>query len=218
MMKFCKKCNCDTERYADGRCKHCHAISRAKWTAKNIDKWRSYLSDYRSSNRDKLRECSAKWRESNQDKVREIYAKCYAKNADKRREYRAKYFAENHEKCCAASAAWKAANPDRARSAREAWKKANPEKVRVFNQNRRSKVAGGKLSHGLAELLFKLQRGKCACCGEKLGDDYHLDHILPLALGGTNEDSNIQLLRSKCNLQKQAKHPIDFMQQRGFLL
>ena len=38
------------------------------------------------------------------------------------------------------------------------------------------------------------------------------------ALGGLNADSNMQLLRAECNLQKSAKHPVDFMQSRGFLL
>lgn len=73
-------------------------------------------------------------------------------------------------------------------------------------------------SKGLAERLFRLQRGKCACCKKPLGSDYHLDHIMPLALGGVNEDSNIQLLRAKCNMQKHTVHPVEFMQQRGFLL
>jgi 5-methylcytosine-specific restriction endonuclease McrA len=45
-----------------------------------------------------------------------------------------------------------------------------------------------------------------------------MDHIIPLALGGANTDDNIQLLRATCNLQKHTKHPIDFMQQRGYLL
>jgi 5-methylcytosine-specific restriction endonuclease McrA len=80
------------------------------------------------------------------------------------------------------------------------------------------KETGGKLSSKLAARLFVLQKGKCACCLQPLGDDYHIDHIMPLALGGTNTDDNIQLLRAKCNLQKNAKHPVDFMQQRGFLL
>lgn len=70
----------------------------------------------------------------------------------------------------------------------------------------------------IAERLFKLQRGKCACCKQPLGDDYHMDHIMPLSLGGSNTDDNIQLLRAKCNQQKSAKHPVDFMQQRGFLI
>lgn len=55
-------------------------------------------------------------------------------------------------------------------------------------------------------------------CGKPLGDAYHLDHVMPLALGGSNTDDNMQLLRDRCNLQKHAKHPVDFMQERGFLL
>lgn len=106
----------------------------------------------------------------------------------------------------------------------EAWRKNNIERVRSFKrineQNRRARKRenGGVLSKGLTERLFKLQRGKCACCKQPLGDDYHLDHIMPIALGGVNEDWNMQLLASFCNIQKHAKHPIEFMQSKGFLL
>lgn len=131
-----------------------------------------------------------------------------------------------------AQSAYRAANPDKVKSYRAAnaekrnaqyakWAAANPEAVRVIKQNRRARKLenGGRLSKGVAEKLYSLQRGKCACgCKQPLGDDYHLDHIMPIALGGTNTDDNIQLLRAKCNLQKNAKHPVDFMQQRGFLL
>ena len=41
---------------------------------------------------------------------------------------------------------------------------------------------------------------------------------MPLARGGKHEASNLQLLCPPCNMSKNAKHPIDFMQQRGFLL
>lgn len=40
----------------------------------------------------------------------------------------------------------------------------------------------------------------------------------PLARGGTNQRTNLQLLCPPCNLSKSAKDPIDFMQSRGFLL
>lgn len=115
----------------------------------------------------------------------------------------------HHTRCkeCtrAYSAAWYAGNPD----------------APLINQNRRARgiKSVGMLSKGLADKLFALQRGKCACgCKQPLGDDYHLDHIIPLALGGANTDDNIQLLRPLCNHQKNAKHPIDFMQSRGYLL
>ena len=40
----------------------------------------------------------------------------------------------------------------------------------------------------------------------------------PLALGGSNDKANLQLLCPTCNAKKSAKHPIDFMQSRGLLL
>lgn len=64
----------------------------------------------------------------------------------------------------------------------------------------------------------KFTNGKCPCCKQPLGDEFHLDHVIPLALGGPNTDDNMQLLRKTCNLQKSAKHPVQYMQERGFLL
>jgi len=64
-----------------------------------------------------------------------------------------------------------------------------------------------------------LQRGKCACgCGKSLNNEFHMDHRMPIAKGGRHHDDNMQLLLPLCNMQKNAKDPIDFMQSRGFLL
>lgn len=136
----------------------------------------------------------------------------------------AEWYRENSEKARRTSVKWKGANPVLHRRKVDEWQKANKEKVReigrrAYHARRARKLATeGKLSVGLKDRLFGLQRGKCACCGLPLGNDYHLDHIMPLALGGTNTDDNIQLLRAACNMQKRAKHPVDFMRQRGFLL
>jgi hypothetical protein len=101
------------------------------------------------------------------------------------------------------------------------YRKENPDSNRTHLHNRRAlkRNNGGKLSSDLAKKLFSLQRGMCACgCGQALGNDYHLDHRMPIVLGGANEDWNMQLLTQRCNNQKKSKHPIDFMQSRGFLL
>lgn len=126
----------------------------------------------------------------------------------------------NPEKHREAVEAWRKRNPEKCKEMDKRWREMNPEKVRLKSHKRRAdkKKVGGKISSGLSDKLFALQKGKCACCGQPLGDNYHLDHIMPLALGGTNTDDNIQLLRQRCNSQKSAKHPVDFMQQRGFLL
>ena len=136
------------------------------------------------------------------------------------RSYHAAYRGANRDKRNAYNKAYSSANRDKVNALNTAWCAANPEKVRVKRQNysARKKAGGGRLSSDLVGRLYKLQRGKCACCGLPLGDDFHLDHIMPLARGGSNTDDNIQLLRSRCNRQKMAKHPVDFMRERGFLI
>ena len=49
---------------------------------------------------------------------------------------------------------------------------------------------------------FKQQEGRCANCGAPLNQLYHSDHIQPIILGGSNIESNIQLLCDKCNTGK----------------
>lgn len=44
----------------------------------------------------------------------------------------------------------------------------------------------------------------CQHCGAKISDGVclHIDHIKPLAKGGTNDENNLQVLCSECNLAK----------------
>lgn len=68
--------------------------------------------------------------------------------------------------------------------------------------------SGGRLSPGIKETLFKKQRGKCVYCRVDLTTVVpHLDHRMPLTLGGSNTDDNIQLLCPFCNLSKKNTHP-----------
>lgn len=126
----------------------------------------------------------------------------------------------NKAKAKARYEAWSAANPGLAAERASAWNAKHPEIRRELTQNRRAKIraTGEKLSKGIVEKLFALQKGMCPCCALPLGSNYHLDHIVPLFLGGENTDENMQLLRQRCNNQKNKKHPVDFMQSRGFLL
>lgn len=144
----------------------------------------------------------------------------YAANREHRLKVKAIYCAANAEKVAQKKAEWAAANIERRRKVSQQWRHANPDAARAIWQNGRAvrAAAGGKLSSGLTKKLFELQKGMCPCCKQPLGEKYHLDHKMPIALGGSNTDDNMQLLRSICNLQKHAKHPVDFMQERGFLL
>lgn len=215
-MKYCKKCGSETEHYEDGRCKPCTRACNASYRAANQEKIKTLGAAYRAANTEKERARKATWRAANQEAI-----KAYrAANQEAIKARRAAYKATSSLNYRAYHEAYYVANSEIIK-ARQATRRANKrECIRIDNQNRRARKreAGGRLSVGIQEKLFMLQKGKCACCGLPLGDDYHLDHIMPLALGGEHTDSNIQLLRQGCNLKKSAKHPVDFMQQRGFLL
>lgn len=85
---------------------------------------------------------------------------------------------------------------------------------------RRSRAleAGGSWTTDQIDALFKKQRGRCACCREKLGTSYHRDHIVPLSLGGSNDISNIELLCPQCNIKKGALDPLEWARRNGRLL
>ncbi len=183
-------------------------IARAKaWKAQNKEKVAAGAKVYRDSHKEEMKALQDAWS---------------ARFPEKRRATARRYYERNPEKCRERSRIYYHKFPEKAADSRNAYR-AKPE-YRAINQNnvakRRARIgaAVGSLSDGIVAKLIKLQKGRCACCGGVLSGDYHLDHIIPLALGGTHEDCNIQLLHAKCNLQKHAKHPVDFMQQRGFLL
>lgn len=56
--------------------------------------------------------------------------------------------------------------------------------------------------------VFHRDRGRCTKCRKDLtglvtlGNAVHYDHIVPLALGGINDITNIQALCSRCNQKK----------------
>lgn len=211
-IKKCTKCGktlarnefSKDSRKRDGlqcKCKACNAVYRAA----NSEKIAEYQIGYRVASREKATEYNKAYRAANRDNIAAREAEYRKANREQIAAYKADYHASNRENKASYDSKYRA---------------ANQEACRIYKQNRRArkKENGGMISPGIVTRLLKLQMGKCPCCGKPLGDDYHLDHIVPLSLGGLNTDDNIQLLRSTCNLQKSRKHPIDFMRQRGFLL
>lgn len=200
--KTCRKCG---GQFSGFRCKACDKAYKAANAERMREKTNARKRAYRAKNPSNDKEYKAAYYAANKKKFRAINEAWSKANIDKVRVWKAE---------------WRAKNVARVREARTNWEKENPEKRREYRQNRRARKLnhGGRLSTGLVAKLLHLQKGRCACCQKKLGTDYHLDHVIPLARGGANEDWNMQLLKSGCNLKKGSKHPIDFMQTKGYLL
>ena len=58
--------------------------------------------------------------------------------------------------------------------------------------------------------LFLKRKGICSVCSLKIdaGKAWDIDHVIPLALGGTNEAENLQILCKPCHQSKTAKNDI----------
>ena len=68
---------------------------------------------------------------------------------------------------------------------------------------------------GREDLLIE-HGGKCPNCDTTDGP-WHIDHIIPLSLGGSHSANNVQVLCARCNLSKSNKNPNDWAQEYGRL-
>lgn len=60
---------------------------------------------------------------------------------------------------------------------------------------------------------YNTSKGRCALCGRKITyDNMTLEHIVPLAMNGADDVSNLQCTCEACNLFKGSVLPDDFME------
>lgn len=156
-----------------------------------------------------IKETQRRYRERHPDRIKVNRARFFDKNPDAL------------QKMNAQIKEWREAHREYGAPKAREWRINNPDGVTRNNANRRSRERsnGGKLSSDIVTRLMKRQKGKCVCCSVSLTRaNRHLDHIMPIARGGPNDDGNVQLLCAPCNISKRARDPIEFMQSRGFLL
>lgn len=206
--KTCDKCG-STDVMNDGRCRPCRKAYMTKYRAENAGNIKEQKNKWNALNAEKIKlqnsERGKRWRELNPEK------------AKARSEEWAK---QNHEKVTKAKKNWIDKNREKHNISVSLWAKNNRPARRAQWQNYKArKIAnGGTFSQNDINRLMKQQKGKCVVCKGDITELYHVDHIMPLSLGGSNEPKNLQLLCPTCNLTKWNKHPIDFMQSKGFLL
>jgi len=208
--KKCVKCGA-TDWYKSGECRPCKRTRGAKYYAENTEKVNAAHAKYRaetgysakhySEHTEKALAYAAKYRAENAEQIRARSAKFYAENVG----YREKYRAEHPEQARASSAKYRAEHPE-------------VDRAHYCKRRAQKREAGGLFTAQDIKDMLKRQKNKCVVCRTNISNDYHIDHIMPLSLGGHNGITNIQLLCPPCNRSKHTKHPVDFMQSRGYLL
>lgn len=143
--------------------------------------------------------------------------------------YRSRNRPDGHASVCKGCskelrAAWIAAHPEKVaeysrqkyqlhgvthRAATQRWRKEHPERWKEIRRTAQSARRARKLNQFIENvdpaIVYEMHGGRCGICGEFIAEDFHVDHVIPLARGGMHGYINVQPAHPACNLRKSAK-------------
>ncbi len=92
------------------------------------------------------------------------------------------------------------------RHAGAAWKMNNRDRCTDRENSRRAMKKEQFREYVDRGVVFRRDSGICGICGLAVNpDDWHLDHVIPLAQGGEHSYVNVQVSHPSCNIRKGAK-------------
>jgi hypothetical protein len=187
-----KKCSEQYKKITKKRCNE-------EYRKKNKDKMKEYMKEYYKENKDKWpkkeynSEYFKEYYEKNKEKVSKRNKVCYNKKRNERLE-KAKEYYENNE--------------DKIKEYQREYRKTK--KGKEIERNKRNKRRSiYNFSDITTDFLINLKEETeyCPLCGcrlsNKRGDNkYHLDHIIPINVGGRHIMDNVRFICRKCNLTR----------------
>jgi 5-methylcytosine-specific restriction endonuclease McrA len=108
---------------------------------------------------------------------------------------------------------WREGNRETMRECGRTYSRKNPDKRATKTRNRKARIRGSVGRHTVADerRQYERQRGRCYWCGVSVPwSAKHVDHVIPVARGGSNGPENLVIACASCNLSKGAKLPHEF--------
>lgn len=176
---------------------------------------------YRENNKEQIAKAKKKCYENNKEYYSEYKKQWHQVNKEERSEKHKQYYKQNKKHIFEMVKKYKTENKEYYSEWHKQYAQTSKGKAvaKAGRQNRRARVKNATGSHTAKDILnlFDLQSGKCVYCNKKLHktkrNSYHVDHIVPLAKGGSNAVDNLQILCARCNMQKHDKMPEEFAAQ-----
>lgn len=179
-------------RPPDKVCVSCGKVFQSSYTATACsetcarERQKGYNRRWREEHPRYHSEYNRRWRKEHADEYKAYYEWYRENNADKVREiYRN----------------WSEKNPDYGKK----WREANPDRCRERVRRRRARLKQAPTylitQRDISRLLGRYKHS-CAYCGSRLGDGYHIDHVFPVSMGGSNSIGNIVPACGSCNSSK----------------
>jgi 5-methylcytosine-specific restriction endonuclease McrA len=180
------------------------------WQAKNLPRIKTQRAEYYLLNRAAHSAKMKIYNAANKDKISATNKARYRENHNELlrkqradREANREEFIEKRRRHYEVNKAHEAAS-------HKLWCLANRERQAAHRQNRRAREqqADGRFTTQDVLDLYARQQGRCAYCQIQFQNNFHVDHVIPLAKGGTNWPSNLALACAFCNLSK--GHKLDW--------
>lgn len=207
--KFCHNCKewksfdqfSKHSRTADGLQPQCKVCNRA-YVQANKERVYARNQAYREGRPVEIAAVNKRWYDENRELILAKKRLYYLLNTDEVKQQRKEFYERHRNKLL---------------SCRAEWRNTNRDTIAHWNRLSKARRKGAEGTHTKAEArtLLEQQEYCCANCeANLLLVEPHLDHFVPLILGGTNWISNLQWLCATCNLTKNGKDPYVWLSQQ----
>lgn len=208
----------DTQKYRN-ECKICEAERKKNHRLDNLEHYKNIQKEYLIKNKDLLSEKNKKYYEENKEYILNKTKKHKENNRDKVLEAKRNSYYRHRESKLEKAKQYYDINKEKIREYKKEYrqKQENKPLFRNARHRRRARLKDSDVTPSQIRALVKKSKN-CYWCNVKLNKNYHIDHYTPISKGGKHTISNLVVSCPKCNLQKNAKDPFEFAQERGRLL
>lgn len=177
------------------------------------DAYDNYRKQWREDNADVLRERKQRYYTENSETIKARVRKWGSENRDKKRKYNLAWRENNRDKARSSSLKWARANKQHQSEYSRKRRKENPDRYRQAVRRRRARLHGASrfrvTDRDIVRLLNRFYYC-CAYCGRDISNGFHIDHVVPLARGGSDGIGNYLPACPFCNESKGAKTLVEW--------
>jgi 5-methylcytosine-specific restriction endonuclease McrA len=189
-------------------------LQNQRYRAKHREEKRAYDRAYAAAHREEKRAYDQAYRETNREALRQKSHRYYLRDREQRRPQYQAYYLAHREEAAAAGRARYLAKREAILARVLAWQKAHPEYVALREARRRARKAAAPTNDLTAAQWREIKAHyghRCVYCGRQQ-QRLSMDHITPLAKGGSHTASNIVPACRSCNSRKNAGPPLRAVQ------
>lgn len=132
----------------------------------------------------------------------------YKSNSEKIKQRTAKYFAANRDELNHKRKVYRQNHLEQELATSKRWAENNRHKARAYKAKNNAKRKQAKAFSVTSKDIARVLAMNCFYCQETASE--HIDHIIPLARGGTHSVGNLIGSCARCNIQKSSKTIMEY--------